>query len=715
MKQLILSFLAICTSLGVFAEGLTTQQRAAQCWDNYYIWSQTDSPGMVVPMADGKHYSRLSDEGIEQISYADGSSELLFAIDSSATISDYTIAPNGNILISYGSHPIYRHSFWVDRLDAIVAGECIEIAPDVERKRDAQFSPDGKWVIFSSLNDLYVFDLEARKTTRLTNDGEWNNIINGTTDWVYEEEFGFTKAFAFSPDSRKVAYLKFDESQVPLFEMMVFNGDLYNKAYTFKYPKAGDTNSTISLHVIDLYSGESQTIDTGKESDQYIPNLGWTPSSELFFYRVDRRQRLFEVVLERTDEQYIIYSETSPRYVERPIGDVINFIDQDLFVVREETTAGWWHIYLHSLEKGRIRPLTSGEWEVTSLLYADKRGVWFTSTEQGSTHRDLYRVDLKGKKRVRLTKGEGWHAILPSADMSYFIDSYSSASKPTDITLCEGMKGEMVRTLSEGKSPAHEAVAEGKVPQREFFTFTTERGDKLNAWVVKPMDFDPQKQYPVLLTQYSGPGSQEVSNRWRRDWTEALALEGNVVACVDARGTGFRGEQFKKQTYGDLGRREVEDQLSFARYWAQQEWIDSSRIAIYGWSYGGFMSLSCALKGQGLFKVAIAVAPVTSWRYYDSVYTETYNGLPQDFPAGYDENSPLNFKEKLSPDTRLLLIHGSGDDNVHVQNSMEMARRLNEYGASYDMMIYPDQNHSMMPDDARNVRVKMLQYLLENL
>lgn len=715
MKKLILSLFSFCISLSVMAQTVDNQTRAAQCWDNFTQWGEVYTPGMVVPMADGKHYSRLAAEGIERVNYADGSVELLFAIEKSGDVSDYTVAPNGNILISYGAHPIYRHSFWVDRLEAVVGDEVIEISPEVERKRDAQFSPDGKWVIFSSLNNLYVYDLEARKSTRLTDDGEWNNIINGTTDWVYEEEFGFTKAFAFSPDSRKVAYLKFDESRVPLFEMMLFSGELYNKAYTFKYPKAGDTNSTLSLHVIDLYSGKSEKIDTGDQTDQYIPNLGWTPAGELLFYRVDRRQRLFEVIVEREDQQCTIYSESSPKYVERPIGNVLHFIDNDLFVVREETTAGWWHLYLHSLERGRIRAITSGEWEVTAIHHADKRGVWYSSTEQGSTHRDLYRIDLKGKKRVRLTRGEGWHAILPSANMNYFIDNFSSASKPNDIILCDGQTGEKVRSLYEGESAAHKAVAEGKVPMREFFSFTTERGDELNAWVVKPIDFDSTKRYPVLLTQYSGPGSQEVGDRWRRDWTEVLALEGYVVACVDARGTGFRGEQFKKQTYGDLGRREVEDQISFARYWADKSWVDSSRIAIYGWSYGGFMSLSCALKGQGLFKVAIAVAPVTSWRYYDSVYTETYNGLPQEFPAGYDENSPLNFKERLSPNTRLLLIHGSGDDNVHVQNTMEMARRLNEYGAIYDMMIYPDQNHSMMPDDARNVRVKMMHYLLENL
>lgn len=711
MKRLFSFLLLLLVSGMVSARNY--HERAVELYNHYAAWGQAPRAGMVVPMADGDHFTRLAGDRIEQVSYADGSCKTLY--ETGKGVSDYTVAPDGSMLISYGSHPIYRHSFWVDRLLCVVDGREVEVAPEISEKRDACFSPDGRKVLFSSLNDLYIFDLESCQTTRLTDDGRWNHIINGTTDWVYEEEFGFTKGFAFSPDSQKLAFLKFDESEVPLFEMMRFDGELYNRAYTFKYPKAGDRNSVISLWVIDLATGEKSCVETGPESDQYIPNLGWTPRGELYFYRVDRRQRLFEVVVDGPDVQQIIYSERSDRYVERPIGDMIHFVDDDLFIVREETTAGWWHLYLHSLEKGRLRALTSGEWEVTQLVYASKRGVWYTSTEQGSTRRDLYRVDLRGKKRLRLTSGEGWHAILPSADMSYFIDSYSSGNRPTEITLCEGEKGEVVRSLSNPSSPAHEAVKEGLVPLREYFSFRTERGDELNAWVVKPLDFDPTKRYPVLLTQYSGPGSQEVADRWRRDWTEALALEGYIVACVDARGTGFRGEAFKKQTYGDLGRREVEDQLSFARYWAAQSYVDAARIGIYGWSYGGFMSLSCALKGHGLFKMAISVAPVTSWRYYDSVYTETYNGLPQEYAAGYDENSPLNFEEKLSPKTRLLLIHGSGDDNVHVQNTMEMARRLNRDGARYDMMIYPDQNHSMMPDDMANVRIKMLDYTMEHL
>lgn len=702
-RILLLGLWALCAPCWLLAQGVN--ERANELYDRYQAMGWALSPGVVNMLSDGEHFSRQNGEYIERVRFSDGRVDTLF--HAGEGLSSYVVGQEGTLLLTYGAHPIYRHSFSVDRIVCVRGGEVQEVAREVPHKRDATLSPDGEKVLFSSSNDLYLYDLNQGQTRRLTCNGAWNQIINGTTDWVYEEEFGFTKAYAFSPDSRRVAYLRFDESRVPLFEMMRFDGTLYNRAYTFKYPKAGDTNSTVTLHLIDLEQGTEQIIPTGENTDQYLPNLGWTPAGELYFYRVDRRQRLFEVVVDRTDEQQIIYAESSPRYVERPIGEMITFLDRDRFIVREETTAGWWHLYLHSVEKGRLRTLTSGSWEVTALVAADNRHVWYLSTESSPLRRDLYRIDLKGRNKCRLSRGEGWHSILAGAGMNYYIESFNSASEPGRVSVHRG-DGTLVRTIAERPAPDF-------AWRKEFFTWRNERGDSLNAWVVRPRDFDSSRRYPIVLTQYSGPGSQEVSDRWRVDWTEALSEAGYIVACVDPRGTGFMGEAFKKQTYGDLGRREVEDQLSFARYWAQQPWVDASRMAVYGWSYGGFMALSCALKGQGLFKVAIAVAPVTSWRFYDSVYTETYNGLPEEFAQGYDENSPLNFPEKLSPDTRLLLIHGSGDDNVHLQNTMEMARRLNRDGAAYDMMIYPDQNHSMMPDDMRNVRVKMLGYLLEHL
>ena len=348
------------------------------------------------------------------------------------------------------------------------------------------------------------------------------------------------------------------------------------------------------------------------------------------------------------------------------------------------------------------------------MVGATSKRVWYLSTEGSPIRRNLYSVRLDGRDKRRLTTGEGFYSVAPSAGMKYYISTFSNAATPNRVEVCDG-EGRPVRTLRDSRALGEELAARQR-PVKEFLRIPTERGDSLEAWILRPRDFDPARQYPVLMTQYSGPGSQSVQDRWSMDWEDALVDKGYVVVCADGRGTGFRGEQFKKQTYGRLGALEVEDQLSVARYLAAQPWVDAARIGIYGWSYGGFMALSCALKGHGLFRMAIAVAPVTSWRYYDTIYTEVYNNLPQYNASGYDDNSPIHFARMLDDrKTRLLMIHGTADDNVHFQNAMEMARALNRAGKSYDMMVYPDQNHSMMPSDSHNVRQKMIDYTLEHL
>lgn len=673
------------------------------------------SAAALRPATDPDHYLRLDADGLWREEFADTLRVCLAGgFDDTFRPSDYNLSPDGRqILLEERMRPIYRHSYTARYRLADQTG-CVAVLDSVADARDASFAPDGSRIAFCSGNNLYLYDIADGRLTQVTSDGRWNEVINGTTDWVYEEEFGFTKAYAFSPDGRRIAYLRFDESRVPLFEMMRFDGTLHNRAYAFKYPKAGDPNSVVDIRIYDIETGLTREVDPGPDRGQYVPHLEWTPAGDLLFYRINRRQNRFEAVVDRDGEQQVIYEERSPLYVERPIGSVLTFIDTDRFLVREETTAGWWHLYLHSIRRGRLHTITSGRWEVTGVVSADAKNVWYISTETSPLRRDLYRIGLHGRNKVRLSGGDGVYAVLPGCGMKYYAEVFSNVSTPARITVRRGRDGHAVRPLNDRKGERELSVCDSLI-KREFFTFTTERGDTLHAYIVRPEGFDPAKRYPVLLTQYSGPGSQEVADRWRPDWTDALPYRGYVVAAVDGRGTGFRGEAFKKQTYGDLGRLEVEDQLSFARYLAAQPWVDADRIGIYGWSYGGFMALSCALKGEGLFRMAIAVAPVTSWRFYDSVYTETYNGLPDEHAVGYDENSPLNFTQKLSPRTRLLLIHGSGDDNVHVQNTMEMARRLNGQGAIYDMMIYPDQNHSMMPDAMDNVRIKMIDYTIENL
>ena len=635
-------------------------------------------------------------------------------------IADYAIAPNGALLIADGQSPIYRHSFTTRYL--YYDGKHLQpVLADVEATRDASFTPDGRKIVFSGRNDLYLHDLAQGTTRRITHDGTWNEVINGTTDWVYEEEFGFTQAYAVSPDSRYIAYLRFDESQVPLFEMMRYDGKLYNRAYDFKYPKAGDNNSVVTLHLYDTKTDRTVRIDTGSDTTQYIPRIGWTPRGELWYETRNRHQN--EIVFRRLAadapdtpqaKQEVIYREVSPRYIAHETDRSFRWLDKgDRFLVMQESATGWMHLYTGRPGEA-LRPLTAGKWEVTQIVGNTPDKVYYLSTERSPLERNLYVVDLKGRNKRLLTPERGFYSIAPSSGMKYYISTFSSADDPGCVTICDAA-GQTIRTVAD--NAALRRLADSiRLPHKEFFTFTTERGDTLNAYIVKPRDFDPAQRYPVLLTQYSGPGSQQVVDRWTLDWEDALADLGYIVVCTDGRGTGFRGERFKKQTYGRLGALETEDQLSLARHMAAQPWVDASRIGIYGWSYGGFMALNCALKGHGLFKMAIAVAPVTSWRYYDTIYTEIYNNLPQYNAAGYDENSPINFAQMLDDrKTRLLIIHGTADDNVHFQNTVEMTRALNRFGKQYDMMVYPDQNHSMQPDATSHVRQKMIDYTLRNL
>ncbi len=679
--------------------------------------AQNESVRGIRPMADGEHYTVVEQNDIVRYAFAEEApgKSLLPRPKPDLVVTDYLFSPDERrILIASGRTPIYRRSY-TTAYRLVEEGAMRPVLTEAEAPRDASFSPDGNLIAYSDGNDLYVHDLAARRTRRITDDGVWNEVINGTTDWVYEEEFGFTKAYAFSPDSRYIAYLRFDEREVPLMEMMRFDGKLYNGAFSFKYPKAGEKNSVVQLWVYDLRTGTRERIDTGAESDQYLPAIGWTPDGKLWFQRLNRRQNVFELVLRGSNGAlHTIYEERARQYVDRAGGRAVTFLDKDRFLVLQEGHTGYMHLYLYTVRGGLQGQVTKGNWEVTGVVAATPKRVWYLSTEGSPLRRNLYSIRIDGKEKRRLTAGVGFYSVVAGTGMKYCITTFSNATTPNRTEVCDG-EGRTIRTLAESRALREELAATQR-PVKEFFTFVTERGDTLNAYWVKPRDFDPAKRYPVLLTQYSGPGSQSVQDRWSLDWEDALVGKGYVVACVDGRGTGFRGESFKKTTYGRLGALETEDQLSFARHLAAQPWVDSGRIGIYGWSYGGFMALNCALKGHGLFKMAIAVAPVTSWRYYDTIYTEVFNNLPQFNAAGYDDNSPLHFARMLDDTrTRLLLIHGTADDNVHFQNTVEMARALNRAGKRYDMMVYPDQNHSMQPDDTSNVRQKMIDYTLEHL
>ena len=712
MRDLLTVFFALCT-----LNTITVSARPAFDYSALRdgTFEQKTVSG-VRSLSDGERYTTMSDGRVLCFSYRTGEpAGVLFdasAAEPRIEFTDYVLsADERRLLLTTDVEPIYRHSFtaeyWIyDRQD----GSLRRLSQGGPQQQ-AQFSPDGSRVAFVRGGNLFVADPAAGSERQLTFDGRFNHIINGLPDWVYEEEFSFARAFAWSPDGRKIAYLRFDESRVKQYNMNRFAGGLYPENYTFKYPKAGEQNSVVELYCCDAADGSTVRMDTGEQTDQYIPRLFWTPTGQLGFYRLNRLQNHFEVLLcDSSGASRVVYDERNDRYVERVDGRTVTFLpDGDRFVVRSERD-GFMHLYLYSVSEGLLGRITSGEWEVTELLGIEGDRVYYLSTETSPLRRDLYTVWLDGRGKRRLTGGDGTYRIAPSRGFRYFISYFSNVRTPNRVTLHRS-DGRLVRTL-EDNAALRAKLDELQVPVKEFFRFATSEGVELNGYMVRPNGFDSSRRYPVLMTQYSGPGSQQAADRWTIGWEDVLVQQGYIVACVDGRGTGFRGEEFKKCTYGELGKYETVDQIEVARYLASLPYVDPDRIGIYGWSYGGFMALNCILKGNDVFRAAIAVAPVTSWRFYDTIYTEIYNGLPQDNPSGYDDNSPIHFADRLKG--KLLIAHGTGDDNVHIQNTYEMITKLVEYDKPFELYVYPDRNHGMGPS-RHHLMERCIEFVQRNL
>ena len=712
MRNLLTVFFALCT-----LNTITVSARPAFDYSALRdgTFEQKTVSG-VRSLSDGERYTTMSDGRVLCFSYRTGEpAGVLFdasAAEPRIEFTDYVLsADERRLLLTTDVEPIYRHSFtaeyWIyDRQD----GSLRRLSQGGPQQQ-AQFSPDGSWVAFVRGGNLFVADPTAGSERQLTFDGRFNHIINGLPDWVYEEEFSFARAFAWSPDGRKIAYLRFDESRVKQYNMNRFAGGLYPETYTFKYPKAGEQNSVVELYCCDAADGSTVRMDTGEQTDQYIPRLFWTPTGQLGFYRLNRLQNHFEVLLcDSSGASRVVYDERNDRYVERVDGRTVTFLpDGDRFVVRSERD-GFMHLYLYGVSEGLLGRITSGEWEVTELLGIEGDRVYYLSTETSPLRRDLYTVRLDGRGKRRLTGGDGTYRIAPSRGFRYFISYFSNVRTPNRVTLHRS-DGRLVRTL-EDNAALRTKLDELQVPVKEFFRFATSEGVELNGYMVRPNGFDSSRRYPVLMTQYSGPGSQQAADRWTIGWEDVLVQQGYIVACVDGRGTGFRGEEFKKCTYGELGKYETVDQIEAARYLASLPYVDPDRIGIYGWSYGGFMALNCILKGNDVFRAAIAVAPVTSWRFYDTIYTEIYNGLPQDNPSGYDDNSPIHFADRLKG--KLLIAHGTGDDNVHIQNTYEMITKLVEYDKPFELYVYPDRNHGMGPS-RHHLMERCIEFVQRNL
>ena len=632
-------------------------------------------------------------------------------------IDSYTFSNDEKqILIANATNSIFRHSFTANYFVYNLTTKVLTKV--LEQVQEPTFSPDGTKIAFAKENNLFIYDIASKNSTQITTDGKKNAIINGITDWVYEEEFAFVRAFDWSTDSKKLAYIKFDESEVPQFSMDLYKKDLYPTAETFKYPKAGEKNALVSLHIYNVSGNISQPINLGNYSDFYIARMKWTNDANLVSVQVlNRHQDNLDLIFVDgiTGVSKVVLNEKDKAYVD--VTDNLTFLKDNSFIWTSEKD-GFNHIYLYD-KNGKLKnQVTKGNWEVTSYYGLDEKTktVFYQSVENGSTVRDVYKISLDGKKKTKLSQSVGTNGATFSPDFTYFINTYSSATVPPTYTLNSSKDGKQAQSIVENTALV-DKLKKYDLPNKEFFELTTEKGNKLNAWMIKPKDFDVTKKYPVFMFQYSGPGSQQVANKWLDTndmWFMMLSQQGYIIACVDGRGTGFKGANFKKCTQKELGKYEVEDQIDAAKVIGNYTYVDKSRIGIFGWSYGGFMASNCLFKGADVFKMAIAVAPVTNWRFYDSIYTERYMTTPQENASGYDENSPINHVSKLKGN--FLLIHGTADDNVHVQNSMQMIEALVQANKQFDWAIYPDKNHGIYGGKTRiQLFNKMTNYIKEKL
>ena len=634
------------------------------------------------------------------------------------SIDGYTFdATEKKMLIATNSTPIFRHSFTAVYYMYDLNTKKLSKLTD-KAVQEPTFSADGQKIAYAFENNLYIYDNQTNKHSQITTDGKKNSLINGITDWVYEEEFAFVKAYDWNKTGDKIAYIKFDETEVPEFSMDLYNQGLYPAQHVFKYPKAGEKNARVSLHIYDVKTQKTQEINLTNNPDFYIARLKWTNDANVVSVQaLNRHQNELDLhfVDATTGKTSIVLAEKDKAYVD--VTDNLTFLSDNSFIWTSEKD-DYNHIYWYDKTGKLLKQITKGAWEVTAYYGFDEKSktVYYQSVEGSSINREVYKINISGTNKVKLSSKTGTNSATFSPNYQYFINSFANTQTPPVYTLNDSKAGKELKKIVSNEKLL-EKLAPYNLPQKEFLELKTENGQTLNTWIIKPSNFDATKKYPLLMFQYSGPGSQEVANNWldyNDLWHTMLAQQGYVVACVDGRGTGFKGAAFKKITQKELGKYEVEDQISAAKTLAKYAYIDASRIGIWGWSYGGFMSSNCILKGNEVFKTAIAVAPVTNWRFYDSIYTERFMQTPQENPNGYDDNSPINHVSKLKGN--FLLIHGSADDNVHLQNTMTMIEALVQANKQFDWAIYPDKNHGIYGGKTRlQLFTKMTNFIKEKL
>ena len=693
----------------------------------------------IKPMLDGNYYTQISTDKKRIVKYSFKTGKEVATVFDVTTarecnfkeFDDYIMSPDEKlILIQTETKPIYRRSFTAVYYIYNVQNNKLEPLSNNGPQQAPLFSPDGFQIAFVRNNNIYLVKLLfGNSESQVTKDGEFNKVLNGIPDWVYEEEFGFNRAFEFSADSKMIAYIRFDESKVPMYSFPWYKGLApekkeyanYPGEYRYKYPKAGEVNSTVTVHTYDIKSHVTRQMDLPLDADGYIPRIKFTSDPEkLAIMTLNRHQDRFDLYMAnpRSGLCKLTIRDNAPQYIKEQAYSNIAFYPENIVLMSERD--GYNHLYLYTIGGNLVKQITKGKFEVKDFLGWDRNSniFYYSSNEESPLRSAVYKIDAKGKK-TKLSVRTGTNTAIFNSTLTYYINKFSNLSTPTLITVNDN-KGKELATLMDN-AKLKKQIAGLNMPTKEFFKFKTTEGVELNGWMMKPANFDPNKKYPVIMHQYSGPGSQEVLDNWGvgsfRDggmFEAYMCDKGYIMVCVDGRGTGGRGAEFEKCTYLFLGVKESHDQVEAARYLSGLPYIDGSRIGIWGWSFGGYNTLMSMSEGTPIFKAGVAIAPPTDWRFYDSVYTERFMRTPKENGDGYQAGSAIQRAPKLHG--KLLLIHGSADDNVHFQNSAEYSEALVQAGIQFDMQVYTNRNHSITGGNTRiHLMNRVAGFFIQNL
>ena len=724
-----LKFLSVITAIIIANIPAIAQQKKLQLtdWLTGKFWQY--SVYGICPMNNGESYTVLENNSVVRYSYSTGNLEQVMADFNKMSIPNvegYEISNDeSKILFHTEETPIYRRSFLSKYYIANLSNGTVDELCDGNNQQMATLSPDGTKVAYISNNNIILKDLSTGTFTNVTTDGKFNHIINGIPDWVYEEEFGFNKAYEFSPDNRYLAYIKFDESQVKSYTLQYYHYDAntyisdnnYPTPYEYKYPKAGEANSIVSVHIYDISTGRTITANIGDDTDIYIPHIQWTArNGELAISRLNRLQNRLDILQcdAATGKTKQMFRLDDKRYIEEDVVQSVRYMsDGKSFIITTEED-GFRNIRHYNINGKKINDVTSGSHEVISLIgYNDKtQQVYFTAVGNTTTREDVCVANLNGKNRRTISNRQGCNSAEFSANYKYFIQFNSDCNNPKYVSICDA-NGKELRVLEDNEK-LRKTIEKLGGSRKELFTWINPTGDTLNGYMIKPLNFDSTRHYPVLVVGYNGPNYNMVNDEFTFNWQQIISQDSIIVACTDTRGTGRKGTEFRKCTYGQLGNLETRDLTAFAKYLSSLPYVNGNRLGIWGWSYGGFMVANVMTRGAGSYKVGVSIAPVTNWEFYDNIYTERYMGLPSKNVSGYKDNSPIKYAEQL--EGKLLLIFGSADDNVHPQNAMIFCEALVQANKQFDMMQYTNKNHGIYGGNTSlHLYTKVINYILDNL